>query len=452
MRFSFVVASFLLPQEAIAFVIPSANNKQFHQNIALEARPLHTEITKAVGAAALTLAVSLGNPSIPHIIAPQTAIASVAPLADVGLREFLVKDGRTFLRLNLPTSLPTSTDPVELGDKGRQIQESIELVRLRLEQVGFSGRTPVWNASLKDVKAAKSLSESFSEDVLKTIPSNKQTEAKELLSKASEKLDLLAEAVGIQDIDSTLKLQEECSSLIYDVRALSLLVAPFPYSIPEEYSQLPVLKGRAVVECTIAKTRRPFKLGTGVQSAETTFVMLIDGYHAPVTAGNFVDLIERKFYDGLVINTAGELIVQTGNPFGANGASTDGFVDPNTKEKRVIPLELFYKKDTQPTYEYTSDDDLRATDSMANPFQAYGAIGFAHDAEDANTGSSQFWFLKWNQALVAPGRNTLDGSQACLGYVVRNQDLLAQLEKGDLIKSVRVVEGLENFSTGLKPN
>jgi cyclophilin family peptidyl-prolyl cis-trans isomerase len=29
--------------------------------------------------------------------------------------------------------------------------------------------------------------------------------------------------------------------------------------------------------------------------------MVVDGYNAPVTAGNFLDLVERHFYDGMEI-------------------------------------------------------------------------------------------------------------------------------------------------------
>jgi hypothetical protein len=36
---------------------------------------------------------------------------------------------------------------------------------------------------------------------------------------------------------------------------------------------------------------------------------------------------------------------------------------------RTIPLELFYKQDSEPTYGITSDDDNRATEAMTLPFQ-----------------------------------------------------------------------------------
>ena len=279
-----------------------------------------------------------------------------------------------------------------------------------------------------------------------------------------EKLIELAKAVRDQDISQTLELQEECSSLISDIRSLSLPGDVLPYDIPTEFAALPQLRGRATVECTISKSNvgnskgRTFLYDDGTRTTEEKFIMVIDGYHAPITGGNFVDLVQRKFYDEMDIQSVEELFVQTGSP-AVSGEETpssksksssapviDGFVNPKTMEIRTIPLELFYKNDKQPTYSYTSDDDMRATEAMSLPFQAYGALGMAHDPEDVNTASSQFFFLKWDQGLVAPGRNTLDGSSTCFGYVTSdNVGLISQVNKGDKIVSMKVVQGIENL-------
>ncbi len=45
-------------------------------------------------------------------------------------------------------------------------------------------------------------------------------------------------------------------------------------------------------------------------------LIVVDGYNAPVTAGNFVDLVDKKFYDGMEIQRADGFIVQTGDPGG----------------------------------------------------------------------------------------------------------------------------------------
>lgn len=369
---------------------------------------------------------------------PPDSSAAVAPLADVGLREFLVKDGKEFLRLGLPTSLPAAEDPEKLGDTGRTVQEAIELVRLRLEQVGFSGKGPVWNASLKEVNKAKSLIST--PDMVKGITSKgDQKKAAELVDQAQVKLDALAIAVRGQDISGTLSLQEEVGALVGEVRSLSLPPGQLPYAIPSEYGNLPQLRGRATVVCTLQrgpKSKQPFVQPDGTKTTETKMTLVIDGYHSPITSGNFVDLVKRKFYDGMPVQSVGDIIVKSGKPTKEDAAP------------RRIPLEIFYKKDKAPTYGYTSDDDLRATESFVMPFQAYGALGMDYNIEDedgVNSGSSEFWFLKWDQALVAPSRNTLDGSHSCFGYVVEGGDILDQVKEGDIIQSMQVTKGGENF-------
>jgi len=374
----------------------------------------------------------------PQIFYVPAASAAVVASPDVGLKEFLVKDGNEILRLTLPTSLPSSEDPEALGDIGRAVQQNIELVRLRFEQVGYSGKPIIWNSAVKNAVKARSLIDSS--QMMKDITPDKRKEAMKLIEEGRRVLDGLVAACRSQDIESTVKLQEEASSIVFDIRLLSLPSGSLPYNVPAVYASLPQLRGRATVECTLVKPKGKFRLDDGTQTNEVKLTMIIDGYHSPVTSGNFIDLCLRKFYDGMPV-TAQELIVKSGKP---NGDKIDGFID-STGKKRTIPLEIFYKKDKAPTYEYTSDDDMRATESFALPFQAYGALGMEHDDEDPNTASSQFWFLKWDQALVAPARNTLDGSRACFGYVVKNQDLIGQLSDGDKISSMKVVQGVENL-------
>jgi peptidylprolyl isomerase len=112
----------------------------------------------------------------------------------------------------------------------------------------------------------------------------------------------------------------------------------------------------------------------------------------------------------------------------------------------LIPLELFYKQDSEPVYGITSDDDNRATETFALPFQAYGALGMGRENEDPDSASSEFFLLKWSQALIAPGRNTLDGYYSCFGYITSpNVDLLSELKLGDTIEYMRVIDGINNL-------
>ena len=73
-------------------------------------------------------------------------------------------------------------------------------------------------------------------------------------------------------------------------------------------------------------------------------MMVADGYNAPVSAGNFVDLVNKGFYDGLTIQRADGFVVQTGDPDG----KADGYVDPATGEIRTIPVEVKVRTSSGP--------------------------------------------------------------------------------------------------------
>ena len=42
--------------------------------------------------------------------------------------------------------------------------------------------------------------------------------------------------------------------------------------------------------------------------------IVVDGFNAPLTAGNYVDLVQRGFYNGMEIQRADGFVVQTGDP------------------------------------------------------------------------------------------------------------------------------------------
>ena len=96
----------------------------------------------------------------------------------------------------------------------------------------------------------------------------------------------------------------------------------FPYQIPSKYDDLPRLLGRANVEIATTKGK---------------MIAVIDGYNAPLTGGAFIDLALKGFYNKLPINRAEEFFVlQTGDPDGPE----IGYIDPETKQERHVPLEI----------------------------------------------------------------------------------------------------------------
>src|SRR5262245_54682643 len=59
---------------------------------------------------------------------------------------------------------------------------------------------------------------------------------------------------------------------------------------------------------------------------------------APITANNFVDLVERGFYNGLTFHRyEPNFVIQGGCP---HGTGMGDFKDPATGRKRTIPLEV----------------------------------------------------------------------------------------------------------------
>jgi peptidylprolyl isomerase len=170
---------------------------------------------------------------------------------------------------------------------------------------------------------------------------------------------------------------------------------------------------------------------------------IVDGYSAPVTAGNFVDLVQRGFYDGLEFTRAEEsYVLQIGDPPGAEV----GFIDPATKKYRSIPLEVLVKGDSVPTYGITLEDAGRFREQPVLPFSAYGTLALARPGDDPNGGSSQFFFFLFEPELTPAGLNLLDGRYAVFGYVVEGQSVLGQLKQGDKIVSAKVVQGADKLA------
>ena len=105
------------------------------------------------------------------------------------------------------------------------------------------------------------------------------------------------------------------------------MVGEFPFEVPAEYANIPQLKGRATVKMT---------------TSEGDITLVVDGYSAPVTAGNFVDLVQRGFYDGLeFIRSEESYVLQVGDPPGPE----EGFIDPDTGKYRAVPLEILVRGD-----------------------------------------------------------------------------------------------------------
>lgn len=320
-----------------------------------------------------------------------------------------ITDGKALLRY----ALPIDNDPV------RELQASLEDIATQLRAQRR------WGAIAGDISRANRVLTYKKEALLSSVRADRKAEAETLIEQIQAELPTLQAAADAKD-----------RQVVFDTRKAILdrvgqleewMVQGFPYEVPEAYTDLPQLKGRATIEFTTTKGK---------------ITAIVDGYSAPVTAGNFVDLVQRGFYDGLPFTRSEEsYVLQIGDPPGTEV----GFIDPKTNQYRAIPLEVLVKGDQEPTYEITLEDAGRFREQPVLPFSAFGAMALARPGDDPNGGSSQFFFFLFEPELTPAGANLLDGRYAIFGYVVDGKDVLEQLKAGDKIESAKVVQGLDQL-------
>ncbi len=317
-----------------------------------------------------------------------------------------ITDGQSILRY----ALPIENKPV------RDLQNSLEDIANHL-------RGKQWSSINSDVKKAATILTAKQPDILKGVPETKQTQAQQLLSEIQTGVEALAVATEAKDKP---QVQTQRTDTLAKIGMLeALMVEGFPYPVPAEYRNLPQLKGRATIELNTTKGK---------------ITMVVDGYSAPVTAGNFVDLIQRGFYNNLTFTRAEkDYVLQIGDPPG----DAVGFIDPKTKQYRAIPLEVMVKGDKEPMYGITMEDAGRFREEPVLPFSSFGALAMARPESEPNGGSSQFFFFLFEPELTPAGRNLLDGRYTVFGYVISGQEILEQLKDADKIESAKVVQGAD---------
>ena len=129
---------------------------------------------------------------------------------------------------------------------------------------------------------------------------------------------------------------------------------------------------------------------------------------APITAGNFIDLVERGFYNGLTFHRyEPNFVIQGGDP---KGNGTGGFVDPQTGRERRIKLEV--------------SPELKHGEP--------GAVAMARSSAP-DSASCQFYITLGPAAF-------LDMNYAVFGRVTDGMDVVKQLRSGDRMSSVTLTE------------
>jgi peptidylprolyl isomerase len=319
-----------------------------------------------------------------------------------------ITDGQALLRYALPID-----------------NKTLRELQISLEDIGNHVRAKRWGPISSDVSKASRILSLRNAEILESIPDAKKPAAETLVAQVKEKVSQLSEAVEAKDREKAIDLKAEILASVGELQAL--MVTKFPFEVPAKYANLPQLKGRATVV---------------VETEKGKITVVVDGYSAPVTAGNFVDLVDRGFYDGLpFIRSEESYVLQTGDPEGKEV----GFIDPATGQYRNIPLEVLVRGDKEPVYGITLEDAGRYRDEPVLPFSAFGAVAMARAEAEPDSGSSQFFFFLFEPELTPAGLNLLDGRYAVFGYTIEGKEVLEKLKQGDKIVSAKVIKGMENL-------
>jgi peptidyl-prolyl cis-trans isomerase B (cyclophilin B) len=198
-------------------------------------------------------------------------------------------------------------------------------------------------------------------------------------------------------------------------------------------SGLARLDGKAIVAMT---------LKTG------TVTMELDGTNAPITAGNFLDLVQQGVYDGTAFHRVERdpepFVVQGGDPNSKTASTpmeqlgTGSFIDPTTKQARYIPLEIKPEGAANPVYR----QPFRKAGITAKPKLKHsrGAVAMAR-SESPDSASAQFY-------ITLADVNFLDGNYAVFGTVTQGMEIVDKIQRGDRVESIKVVQGGENLKKG----
>ncbi|KAF6163177.1 hypothetical protein GIB67_025041 [Kingdonia uniflora] len=201
------------------------------------------------------------------------------------------------------------------------------------------------------------------------------------------------------------------------------------------YALLPIIKltGRGTVEFTIEKgdgSNFSSTAGGEPKSLETIQVV-IDGYSAPLTAGNFAKLVVDGAYNGVKLNFSNQAILSD------NGMQKNsGF---------TVPLELMPSGQFEPLYRTTlsvQDGELPVL-----PLSVYGAVAMAHNegSEDFSSPSQFFFYLYDKRNAGLGGLSFEEGQFSVFGYTTVGRDVLPQIKTGDVIRSAKLVEGQDRL-------
>jgi cyclophilin family peptidyl-prolyl cis-trans isomerase len=141
-----------------------------------------------------------------------------------------------------------------------------------------------------------------------------------------------------------------------------------------------------------------------ITTAKGSITIRLFRKYAPKTVDNFMDLVTRGFYNGLIFHRVEPgFCIQGGCP---NGNGTGIFIDPASHMPRLLGLE------TSPYLKHN----------------VAGVVAMAH-SQSLDSGSCQFY-------ITLSAQPSLDGKYTVFGGVISGMDVVQKIQLGDKILSI----------------
>jgi peptidyl-prolyl cis-trans isomerase B (cyclophilin B) len=233
------------------------------------------------------------------------------------------------------------------------------------------------------------------------------------MSSKKRKAEKALEAQQAQELADRRKniiIASVCAGIVAVIAVLVLLIVLLGGNGGKKEDENPKTNQLGTGACEYLETRntegRDIKYVEMCVEGYGRVVILLDATTAPITVNNFINLVEKGFYDGLTFHRIMDnFMIQGGDP---KGNGTGGNTDANGNEINI---------------KGEFDENGHVNDIS----HKYGVISMARSSVDnvgnqgRDTASSQFFICN------ADASASLDGKYAAFGYVVEGMSVIDEM-------------------------